>query len=338
MKLNNFNYIKFINPAIVKHNRLGYVLYLPDASDIKKSMYLKITEKLFKDYKGKELVKFFRDNDMSDFILGTDYYVSQSMAQDMNIENEEYILEDLIDEDFEIVDSFEQVNTTVENIQRLFLSNELNSLEFNEEDVLNFASTFSTILLDYAEVQNQNTIYNTIYKYVLEWLQNGQSDNVMSFMNLIFSGNVTVTNSGLTNCGCNKSIDNSSSTISCYNAYIEALKSWVATMFGDLNFYYDWMFVTIADEENEPNEELIDMLINLIEELKKLNLSLNTDNSRLHNCGCLDKTIDTSYITILDNFIKVLNFVKTCQIEQNTNKIKLWGSQFGGILPNLMFA
>ena len=109
-------------------------------------------------------------------------------------------------------------------------------------------------------------------------------------------------------------------------------------MFGDLNFYYDWFFVSTGEDTNEPNEEMIDMLIELIEELKKLNLSLKNDTSRLHNCGCVDKTLDVSYVSILDNYIKVLNFVKECKIEENSNKIKTWGAEFGGILPNLIFS
>lgn len=337
MKINNFNYIRLIRPGIVKHNELGYMLYVTDPKNIKNSIYIIITEKLFKEYNGKELVNFFNNEDNSEFELGTDYYVSKSMAQDMDIP-EEYVLDDLVDEDFEIADSFEIVNTSVENIQRLFLSNELNGMTFNEEEVMSFASTFATLLLDYSELQNPNNIYNTIYKHVLEWLQNNQTDNAMTLLNLIFGGKVTVINGKLSNCGCSSSSESSTSSISCYDAYIEALNSWVATMFGDLNFYYDWFFVSTNDEENEPNEEMIDMLISLIEELKLMKLSLDNDSSRLHNCGCLENTIDTSYIDILNNYIKVLNFIKNCQIEQNTNKIKLWGKEFGGILPKLMFS
>ena len=336
MKINNFNYIKFMSPGIVKHNELGYMLYVTDPTNIKKALYIVITEKLFKEYNGEELVKFFRDGDKSEFELGTDYYISNSMANDMDI-SEEYILDDLVDEEFDMTDSFEIVNVSVENIHRLFLSNELNGMTFNEEEVMSFASTFATLLLDYSEIQNQNNIYNTIYRHVLEWLQNNQNDNAMTMLNLIFGGKVTVINGKLSNCGCTSSSENSTSSISCYDAYIEALNSWVATMFGDLNFYYDWFFVSTNDEENEPNEEMIDMLISLIEELKLLNLNMKNDNSRLHNCGCLDNIVDTSYIDILNNYIKVLNFVKNCQIEQNTNKIKLWGKEFGGILPKLMF-
>lgn len=338
--MNNFEYLSMINPAIVKHEDKGYLLYIPANYDLHQSIYLIITEKLLPDYNGKEVSKFFSEENNQDIlVLGEDYLISSTLSQVMEEVDENFVIEDLVDEDLNITDKFEMINSTISTIQRYYKLNILKQSSYSEEDIINFASTFATIILDYAEVQNTTTIWNTIYMHVLQWLQNSQNDTAMTLMNLIFSGKVTVQNQTLSNCGCTKNVDGTSlNNVSCYDMYIEALRSWVATMFGDLNFYYDWFFVSTGDETNEPNEEMIDMLIAIIEELKKLNLTMKNENSGLHNCGCIDKTLDVSYIGVLDNYIKVLNFVKNCKIEENKNKIQTWGKEFGQILPNLIFS
>ena len=44
-----------------------------------------------------------------------------------------------------------------------------------------------------------------------------------------------------------------------------------------------------------------------------------------------------SYYTIIENYIKVLNWVKNNQIDENKNKIYIYGKQFAEIFPLLSF-
>lgn len=322
----------------MKHSKLGYILYIPTAENISKSIYLKLTDKLMPEYDGRELIKFFKLNDASEFILGEDWFVSKSLANDLNIDNEEYIIDDYVDDWFYESNELIKVNSTIENIQHYYMLNILLNSSFTEDEIYNFASSFATIIIDYSEKQNNSTLTNTIYNHVLTWLQNGQNDTAMTLMNMIFSGKVSITtNSSLSNCGCSTSSDSINTSVSCYDMYIEALKTWISSMFGDTGFYYDWFFINSGDETNEPNETMIDALIELIELLKQINLNIDNNYSRIHNCGCIDKSLDTSYISILNNYIKVLSFIKECKIEENTNKIKTWGTEFGQILPKLIF-
>ena len=65
-------------------------------------------------------------------------------------------------------------------------------------------------------------------------------------------------------------------------------------------------------------------------------MSFNTNKT---HCGCSKLSTDNGNCNynILDNYIRVLNWIKECQIEEHTNQIKIYGEQFAELLPKLQF-
>ena len=104
-------------------------------------------------------------------------------------------------------------------------------------------------------------------------------------------------------------------------------------MLGDVEFYCSWMF-----DDTAVKDDLIGYLKYLILRLKDKGFTLLT-NTGGFNCPCptANSINDDRNYKILDNYIKVLDFVTQCNIKPNVNKIKLWGSQFGELLPKLYF-
>ena len=54
------------------------------------------------------------------------------------------------------------------------------------------------------------------------------------------------------------------------------------------------------------------------------------------NCEAIESMNNCNKETIL-NYKKVLNWVQNNEIEENTNKIKVYGEAFGELIPNLQF-
>lgn len=87
---------------------------------------------------------------------------------------------------------------------------------------------------------------------------------------------------------------------------------------------------------------LVNSLITLINEFLELEFTLDFDkpsSSYSGNCPKIDssKEKDECNRKIINNYLKVLEFVKGKQIDTNQNKIKIYGQQFGELLPKLNF-
>ena len=122
-------------------------------------------------------------------------------------------------------------------------------------------------------------------------------------------------------------------TDSCATLYANAMLEHLKMMLADPEFYCSWMF----DDDNV-KDDLIEYLKYLILRLKDKGFTLLTNTNRF-NCPCPTTTgaNDEKNYKILDNYIKVLDFIHQCNIRPNINKIKQWGSQFGELLPKLYF-
>ena len=109
-----------------------------------------------------------------------------------------------------------------------------------------------------------------------------------------------------------------------------------------------------------PDEELIDNLIELLTEFLNANYDLSNLKGCKSACNCghskkyfsnkttgdcadimnngIGVNVDNcSYYTIIENYIKALNWVKNNQIDENKNKIYVYGKQFAEIFPLLNF-
>ena len=224
--------------------------------------------------------------------------------------------------------------------------NELIDKEIEEDMITNFYQTFMNIINTYAEIQNTEDLKTQIYQKVIEYYANGQTDCVIRGLSLILQSSTYeyADVSPFTNCGCNSGISNSinngsqtnnglTTNLDCVSAYKQSMSLYLVQMFGDIDFYNNFMFVG-----DEPNEDLIDYLQKMIDGLESMDFSLNFNQSSNNHCLCSEiesKNIDN--YSILDNFKKVLDWIKNCEIEENTNKIKIYGKQFGELLLNLQF-
>ena len=153
-------------------------------------------------------------------------------------------------------------------------------------------------------------------------------------------------------------------TATCIDKYKAAIYQWLIQMLSDTGFYCSWMFMTLSDEDNDniniPNDELLDKLIKLLTEFLNANYDLSNLKGCKSACGCghtkkyfsNNKTGDCadllsndigvnvdncSYYSIIENYIKVLNWVKNNEIDENKNKIYIYGKQFAEIFPLLNF-
>lgn len=210
----------------------------------------------------------------------------------------------------------------------------LNSSEINEDDINNLYQTFAKIINYYAFITDMS-LTTQIYKNVLKFYANGQYDETLNNLNLILNTSTYNYNNtaNYKTCGCPQnslSGDNTTKVLSCVDSYKNALNLYLIQMFGDIDFYNNFFFI----EDGEPNSDMIDYLIDLLEAFLKLDV-FGKNISKTSHCKCPDIDKNDQYKKIVENYIKVLNWIKNCQIEENTNKIKVYGKDFGEIFPNL---
>ena len=175
---------------------------------------------------------------------------------------------------------------------------------------------------------------DALYKAVLDYFSAGQNDETINKINLVLGSTYSVQqiNTASSYCNC-KGSSNGSMTDSCSTLYSNAMLEHLKMMLADPEFYCSWMF----DDDNV-KDDLIEYLKYLILRLKDKGFTLLTNTSGF-NCPCpaADALNDEKNYKILDNYIKVLDFIHQCNIRPNINKIKQWGSQFGELLPKLYF-
>jgi len=301
------------------------------------------------------------------FSLGNDYLLNKSLYNSIiNSDNftPEYPVEHPIelamdlDEDIDVEMGVEQLfylpdymtnngyNTEyfdyVDNYETLFnyfkKKNEYSELTFDEEYLMDFYRNFVMIILEltvYTPTENIDFIYKQVLNYFAEY----QTDNVFIGMSLIFNTLYGVAKQ-TTDCGCNTNPSiNAVCTTSCNDYYKNAMVEYIKTMFGDYTFYQKWFFIT--DELSgltQPNQIMIDKLRLFITEFLTLDINIGTAELN-NNCMCptVDLTSDKCNRGILNNFLSILDFVETNTIEENSNRIKVYGEEFGKIFPKMIF-
>jgi hypothetical protein len=267
----------------------------------------------------------------------------------------------------------------IDNISYFIYKNKaIENNQFNDDELDKLNSTFMKIIQTYSDMYgNAIDSLDFVYQNVIDYYANGQYDDAIILMNSIF--NTQLTTSVTANCGCNSqsdctSVASGTSTINtgtdlvslhtatCTDKYKAAMYQWLIQMLSDINFYCNWMFTTVEDEDNItiPDEELIDNLIELLTEFLNANYDLSNLKGCKSACNCghskkyfsnkttgdcadimnngIGVNVDNcSYYTIIENYIKALNWVKNNQIDENKNKIYVYGKQFAEIFPLLSF-
>lgn len=301
------------------------------------------------------------NNDSTDDVLvpGEDYFINKTFA--------DYLISyclDIVDED--LVDSNSEDGKKISKIRSIELPNYLKEdaiinepwLELSEDEQSNTDLSHYMTLNKYEEygvtddtlkefyVSFVNGILNfnidkqiltpkdALCKTVLDYFSAAQNDETINKINLVLGSTYSGQQINVASSYCNcKGSSNGSMTDSCSTLYSNAMLEHLRMMLGDVEFYCSWMF-----DDTVVKDDLIGYLKYLILRLKDKGFTLLT-NTGGFNCPCpaADAPNDEKNYKILDNYIKVLDFISQCNIKPNVNKIKLWGSQFGELLPKLYF-
>ena len=326
--MKNLNLLYHINSIIYQNEDSIYYVFIPlldfdkDKTYIENfdnGIYIKLTKEFLEDA---NIISKFLNDDNTSYEESLNYEIVTK--NDLDLYN------------FDRIDS-----NKYEYYAKL---NELIEKEIEEDMILNFYQTFMNIINVYAEVQNLEDVKTQIYQKVIEYYANGQTDCVVRGLSLILQSSLyDYTDTGAyTSCGCNSTITTTgvvsqtatglTTNMDCISAYKQSMYLYLIQMLSDIDFYNNFMFV-----DDEPNEDLIEYLYKLIEDLEGMNFSLNFSETNNH-CLCSElETKNVNNYSILDNYKKVLNWIKNCEIEENTNKIKIYGKQFAELLLSLQF-
>lgn len=295
-------------------------------------------------------------------------YGNNSIVNLISNESEsKFIFPDLFDSQFNIInrDKYETVADT--NLYYFWRLNNLIDSSLTDEELNSFVKTFCKIILENTTFDDFTDIKNSIYKMVLNYYSNGGNDDTVIALNLLLgsdsliSGSTsqisccstyTANNSNAANNGTNSSISSqdianilssSTSYVSCKDNYMKAMFLYLVQMLSDIQFYCDWFMIHSDTGDSYPNLVLIDKLKQLFEEFKGLNYDLSFGaDLKQHSCKCDGRnkhndSLNDNNWRIIDNYYKVLEYVENDEIEENCNKIRVYGAEFAEILPYLIF-
>ena len=294
-----------------------------------------------------------------DYLINTTFYnylykkfedeKSKYHIDKVAIDVDHYVIGDYIDENANVTEWFDELSDKEKQFIDYKYYKKKNDLLNNmfSEDMLNsFCSTFCKTILDGSDITSASSkIQNQIYKQVLNYYANGGTDCALVGLNLILGSTYgSITNTMSSPCSCNSAVtDTTYSTDTCANMYDSAMKLYLKQMLGDSEFYKDWFRIPMDNGTYIVNDVLCDALTTLIDEFLNLaslyNYDLSTSKGASHGC-CQDSSMLSSSCKsyeAIENYKKVLELVKSDNINGNQNKIKVYGQAFGSILPILNF-
>ena len=258
--------------------------------------------------------------------------IGQKISKIRSIQLPNYLKENAdINEPWVVLSEDEQSNTDLLHYMTL---NKYEKYGVTDDTLKEFYVSFVNGILNFNISKPILNTKDALYKVVLDYFSAAQNDETINKIDLVlgstYSGQQINTASSYCNC---KGSSNASMTDSCATLYANAMLEHLKMMLADPEFYCSWMF----DDDNV-KDDLIEYLKYLILRLKDKGFTLLTNTNRF-NCPCPTTTgaNDEKNYKILDNYIKVLDFIHQCNIRPNINKIKQWGSQFGELLPKLYF-
>ena len=234
-----------------------------------------------------------------------------------------------------------------EDYNNLVYFNEKNNAltnKFSEDELNNFYSTFCSIILKYTKISDSLLLdsKNQIYNLVLNYFANFKSDEGSNALSLILNSGYIVNNTTVsTSCSCNSNTTSSQEiSKSCFDLYSEAMINWLGTMLGDSKFYEDWFRIYKSDDDYIPNDVLIEALNTFFDEFINMQHTLTFLKTTTVKCDCptpVSFNENECNYNILRNYRKIFDWVFNEEIDSNINKIKIFGSQFAELLPNLQF-
>lgn len=312
------------------------------------------------------------NNGTEDFVPGKDYFISKGLADQMSIQDD-YVMPDYVLRNQDIlvqnVTDYEDLsginNKDIANLWYFAGLNDVMSNMYFEEELNNFYSTFFKVILDNTTFTEYSYGTNAVYKAVMEYYKNMSYDSTLLGLNTILGSTLIDTTTNGSTCGCVTSgqgscvsttgyVSGSPSTgnvtfadKTCAEKYMEAMYELLKQMLSDINFYCDWMYVDDGTGNRFPNDPLIEKLIELIKEFIKMNPYIRNNNDANSHCSCkTNKCPDKNtlmgslvgscdVLSILENYIKLLEWTQADEIHENKNKTYAYGLQFATVLPNI---
>ena len=287
-----------------------------------------------------------------EFLAGKQFYVNHTLYNYLAVTNQltnldiNVRLHNYLDESAHITKYWMDLsNEPYKDYTDLDYFNDKNKIldfTYTEEELDNFYSNFCKIILENTKISPElmATGNNNVYNYVLNYYANFMNDAGTNAIAMIL--NTLYSNSTKTGCGCSTkySQDVNVSTMSCFDMYKVGMFEWLKKMLGDKTFYEDWFRMDVGNGKMDPNDILIDKLTIFINEFIALkNMLVFTKVTKKLNCDCPSVTVDENDCNygILENYLKLLGFISDYAIEANKNKIKIYGTNFAEILPNMQF-
>ena len=295
----------------------------------------------------------------NEFVLGKDYFINESLYKQFADSNDVQLDTQNTDSDFDSIANVSYIyylpnymtangyNTEffeyVENYEVLFnyfkKKNKYTELTFDEEYLKAFYVNLAKLILELTVYTPTENI-DFIYKQVLEYFANYQSDDVYLGMSLIFNTLYRTVNNKQ-NCGCptNNTLGDTICITSCNDYYKNAMIEYIKQIFGDYTFYNKWFFITDTETGvTQVNQMMIDKIRLFVTEFLMLDINIGFV-SETNNCMCtsVDMSSDKCNRGILNNFLSILDFIEQNDIEENSNRIKVYGEEFGKIYHKLIF-
>ena len=280
------------------------------------------------------------DPDSNDTFVPSDIQLPNYLDSNGNITKYFIDLSDELIKDYTNLEYYNKKNNLIEKT-------------YSEDELNMFYQSVCKIILNNTTIQLNSEIFNKtknqIYDKVLNYYANSQIDDASIALQLILGSNYGTVTYGMSSCcntGCGSNTTGSTQsgtylTESCASLYQQAMPLYLKQMFGDTEFYEDWFCVYLNDKEKIPNDILIEALILFLKEFMDLDYNLDMNSKgKSYQCDCTNQlSLNNSSLEYkkLNNYIQVLLWVYNNEITENTNKIKVYGEQFGELLPKLQF-
>ena len=295
---------------------------------------------------------------IDNFKPGVDYYINRTLYN--YLINYEYqtvgdidnsiMMPNYLSFDFNITEDYillDDSTISYNNYKYFYLKNKLLELKYSEDELNNFYSTFFNIILFYAVLSDADMLKtnNQIYKKVIEYYRNFQVDNTLISLELLLNNKISkIIPDYVSSCCSNQqSTINSSQYVqtSCSDIYKNAMYEYLVNMLSDIEFYKDWMYIENPEGIKIVNDSLVESLIEFLKEFEEVGYDLSfADKYLIHNSCCQNNqyTINNeNNHTIINNYIKLLEYVLNGCIDDNQNKISVYGRKFAELLPKLSF-
>lgn len=293
------------------------------------------------------------------FKIGRDYYINRTLYDYLK-EREEQFITDLTEDvvmpnylnaGFNITEDYVLLDDGIisyNNYKYFYLKNKLSELVYTEDEFNNLYSTFFNIIMVYAILSESDAIKtnNQIYKKVIEYYKNFQFDDTLVSLELLLNNKINkiLPEYLVSCCSNNQNSSNNQSQytqISCSDIYKNSIFEYLLNMLSDIEFYKDWMYIENPEGEKIVNDSLIESLIKLLKEFEEVGYDLSfTGKYIIHGNCCKDNQYtlnNEKNHTIIQNYIRVLEYVLSGCIDDNSNKISVYGRKFAELLPKLSF-